>query len=447
MSKWESFKEWFNQNKKLIIFIAIVIIIVTILTTLLTTSSANIANGEYNVICKDRLSDCLKAFNNYPSIQFLPIPEFYKNIDFEMDNYPHALSDYFYASSYKSYLPCGYTKDIVSYEPLKKVLLLGARMINLDLTYTGSYAFAKDASIIVANVADEKILELTKDGQRETIIQKIQYLEKCKNKYDNCDPSTEECFLKSIDFLACLKLIKDIAWINTNAPLFLFINMTFLPNTRLEYQIYSQLMATLAGRMVDKYYGFQRTNLASMPFARAKNKIIILTNRKPVNSFLDEITNGVIAPLGNVPLYEVTQGEALDFGCKTIGEVSPKTFELTSRNLVAFIAKPSLNDNNIYNRKIDLKNYNSEHSFNIGVCFSFMNWQYFPSPSQSAESGEKNYMKEYFEKFKDKGGMILKPLNMRFIPKPPEELYNRNQNLDFNKIQKTGFGGFMEFGI
>ena len=71
--------------------------------------------------------------------------------------------------------------------------------------------------------------------------------------------------------------------------------MEFLPNTKLEYQIYSQLFTKCSSKFMDKYYSFQRVNIGDIPVNMAIGKLIILTNRIPINGFLNEITNGVMS--------------------------------------------------------------------------------------------------------------------------------------------------------
>lgn len=414
-----------------------------------TAGTAKISQIDYDNICKDRLSKCMNAFSLYPKMNIMPIPEFYENKNYNMPQYPHALCDYFYACSYKSYLPCGYTGDIVSYDAIRNVLLKGARVINLDIYFDGKYAFDPDAKIIVANTIKKTIMDTTQQPSQNVDVTELQVLYPDKNNESNC--KKENYLMQYLEFINCLDIIKDLGWIGTNAPLFLYINMDFLPNKRLEYQIYTQIMNKLSNYLIDKYYGFQRVNIGAMPFSRAKNKLIILTNRKPVNSFFDEITNGIIAPLGNIPLYEISGYDAITYGASVqIGSDVKRTIENTSRNLVAVIKKPVPDDNNEITPKIDTFNYDTTYNFNVGICFSFMYWQNYPDeqPSKTviSEQSPKKFMQEYYNRFIN-GGMILKPENLRYIPKPKEDEYIANKSVEFTNIQVSGMNGFMEFQI
>ena len=50
-------------------------------------------------------------------------------------------------------------------------------------------------------------------------------------------------------------------------------------------------------------------------------------------------------------------------------------------------------------------------------------------------------MYEYLTRFKD-GGMVLKPKELIFIPKPPPPVLKPNPTLDYKQVSYTGFGGF-----
>lgn len=455
---------WIKENKKTTITIAFIIIIIAIVPPIVIKALLEPKRIQHDKVCNNRLKNCLEVFKDpsYPLMKYKPIPSYYNNIFFADSQYPHSLSDYFYASSYKSYLPCGYNYDIVSYAPLQQVLLRGARAIHLDVFYNEKYSFDDNASVIVANTRDYKIKLISREGEQTETVRKIQtlesqcsekYSEKCKQEEKLNNEKPDECYLTYLNFMKCLEIIRDYGWLNTNAPLFLYINMEFQTNRRLEYQIYSQIMKVLSSRLMDKFYGFQRTNIAATPFLRARNRLVLLTNKKPVNSFLDEITNGIVSTTGNVPLYEISISEATMYSCKKVGKVNdPGTVELTSRNLVTVIVPPKfdINGSNLDNDitpKIDISNYDTNLNFEIGVSLSFMYWQKFDEQKDFNNPAiKRNYLKEYLEKFKD-GGMLLKPPQLRFVPKPPEKIYVRNKELDFNNITVVGHKGFMDFSI
>lgn len=272
-----------NKIICIVVFSVIILVIGGIVTALKVM--------EYNSVYKNRVEKSLSVYKNYTLIKQNPIPNLgkYYNQFFKKDKY-YGLRDFFYAASYKTYLPCGYTNDIVSYNAIKNVLLAGARAIHLDIFFKGSDPFGDDAKIIVGNVIDGKLSFLKGTPEDK------HYLE----------------------FMNCLELVNELAWRTSDAPLFLYLNMEFLPNTKLEYQIYSQLVDKCSSRFMDKYYGFQRINIGDIPVNMSLDKLIILTNRVPINGFLNEITNGVMSEdSSNVILYKLTDSDIEYGGIKT----------------------------------------------------------------------------------------------------------------------------------
>jgi len=115
------------DKKKIIIGLCVLFVVGIIIISILVPI---ILMNDYNERCKNRTQKCLDVYNNYPVIKQNPLPNGgkYYNEFFKKDKY-YGLRDFFYASSYKSYLPCGFTRDVVSYNAIKNVLLKGARAI------------------------------------------------------------------------------------------------------------------------------------------------------------------------------------------------------------------------------------------------------------------------------------------------------------------------------
>ena len=364
-------------------------------------------NNQHDAIYLNRKQKCLAVYNNYPKINQSPIPNggLYFNDYFKTEKY-YGLRDFFYAASYKSYLPCGYTHDIVSYDAIKNVLLQGARVINLDIFYKGPFPFADDSSIIVGNVINGQLsyLEGTKENQ--------QYLQ----------------------FANCLQIINELAWKKTDAPLFLYLNLEFDANSKLEYQIASQLAQYCNAHFLDKYYSFQRVNIGDIPVNQAKNKLIILTNRKPVDGMLNELTNGLMTSQStNLIMYTIDKDDMRSGGVTTHFAKKEDAIQTCQFNLVAVIKTEEPNPDNKFNPKIDSQNYDTSHHFEIGLSISFMNWQVLDEP-----------MKQYLEKFKD-GGMVLKPANLIYQPRPKPRATLRNKKFDYTNRTVAGLGGFYNF--
>jgi hypothetical protein len=388
------------MNKLLLIYGITTIIIIAVVGGIIGA----ILTLDHNAVHKNRAEKGLAVFVNYPVIKQNPIPNAgkYYNRSFKKDKY-YGLRDFFYAASYKTYLPCGYTNDIVSYNAIKNVLLAGARVIHLDIFFKGADPFGDDAKIIVGNVIDGK-LSILKGSSEDK-----QYLE----------------------FMNCLELIMELAWTKSDTPLMLYLNMEFLPNTKLEYQIYSQLLAKCSSRFMDKYYGFQRINIGDIPVNMATGKLIILTNRVPINGFLNEITNGVMSEDStNVILYKITDKEIEYGGIKTKFPKKEDAVKISMFNLVAVMKDSIPNDKNKYNPKIDTQNYDASYHFELGISITFMSWQ--------------NNPKDYLEKFKD-GGMILKPAGLIYIPKPKPPVEQRDTKFDYETTKVSGLNGFYDF--
>ena len=387
------------MNKLLIYALTAFVIIVAIICIFCV-----IFANDYNAIHKNRAEKGLAVYKNYPKIKQNPIPNAgkYYNRSFKKDKY-YGLRDFFYAASYKTYLPCGYTNDIVSYNAIKEVLLAGARVIHLDIFFKGNDPFGDDTKIIVGNVIDGKLSFLKGSSEDK------QYLE----------------------FMNCLQLISELGWKKTDAPLMLYLNMEFLPNTKLEYQIYSQILAKLSSKLMDKYFGFQRINIGDIPVNMALNKLILLTNRVPINGSLNELTNGVMSEnSANIILYKITDKEIEYGGIKTKFSSKEVAIKTSMDNLVAVMKESIPNEKNKYNPKIDTQNYDASYHFEIGISITFMNWQSYP--------------KDYLEKFSE-GGMILKPAELIYIPKPKPPVKERDPKFDYETTRVTGLNGFYDF--
>jgi len=392
------------MDKKIIIGLCVLIIIFIII---ITTVVPVILKNDYDERCKNRIEKCLNVYNDpknpYPLIKQNPIPNGgkYYNQFFKKDKY-YGLRDFFYAASYKTYLPCGYTNDVVSYNAIKNVLMAGARVIHLDIFFDGNDPFGDDTRIIVGNVINNELAYSS-----------------CKNEK------------KFLEFMNCLEIINELAWSKTDAPLFLYLNMEFLPNTKLEYQIYSQLFTKCSSKFMDKYYSFQRVNVGDIPVNMAIGKLIILTNRVPINGMLNEITNGVMSEnSSNVILYKITDKDIEYGGIKTKFPKKEDAIKVSMFNLVAVMKESIVNEKNIYNPKIDTNNYDASYHFELGISITFMNWQSYP--------------KDYLEKFKE-GGMILKPAELIYIPKPKPPVEERNKEFDYETTRVSGLNGFYDF--
>ena len=374
-----------------------------------------------------RINLGLEVYKNYFNMNQLPLPEngIYFNEYYNQKKY-YGLRDFFYASSYKSYLPCGYTNDVVSYNAIRSVILNGARVINLDLFHSGISQYLENSKVIVGNVVDGKLTYFKESKEDE------QYL----------------------DFENCLKIVSDLAWAKVNTPFFIYLNMEFLPDQNFENKTFQIIRKVLAHKFLDKYYGFQRVNLGNIPVGKAMDKVILMTNRKPLDPMLNEIINGIMAPSeSNVILHTITNNSLQYGGIKTVAVSKEILLDQTMYNLVAVIKKNDTNPENNKIMKIDTKNYDTSYNFELGISMNFMNWQNYEAPKEepnkstttttptSKEAPKNDFMYDYLLRFKN-GGMILKPKELIFIPKPPPPVLKPNPAVDYKQVSYTGFGGF-----
>jgi hypothetical protein len=369
----------------------------------------------------------LEVYKNYFNMNQLPIPNngIYFNEYYNQKKY-YGLRDFFYASSYKSYLPCGYTNDVVSYNAIKNVILNGARVINLDLFYSGISQYIENSKVIVGNVVDGKLTFFKESKEDE------QYL----------------------DFENCLKIVNDLAWTKVNTPFFIYLNMEFLPDQNFENKTFQIIRKVLAHRFLDKYYGFQRVNLGNIPIGKAIDKLILMTNRKPIDPMLNEIINGVMAPKdSNVILNTITNNSLQYGGIKTVAVSKEILMDQAMYNLVAVIKKNDISTENSIIMKIDTKNYDTAYNFEIGISMTFMNWQNYEEPEKEPEKSnsppdkkdvpKKDFMYDYLLRFKD-GGMILKPKELIYIPKPPPPITKPNPKVEYKQVSYAALGGFQQ---
>jgi hypothetical protein len=399
----------------LFIFIGIIIFFLIFSKKKLTAVQNNSTGGNS---AENRIELGLEVYKNYFNMNQLPLPDngTYFNIYYNQKKY-YGLRDYFYASSYKSYLPCGYTDDVVSYNAIRSVILNGARVIHLDVFHSGISQYLENSNVIVGNVVDGKLT----------------YFKETKNQ----KPIENKHYLL---FENCLKIIYDLAWTKVNTPFFIYLNMEFLPDQNFENRMFSIIRKILAPRFLDKYYGFQRVNLGNIPVGKAIDKVILMTNRKPLDPMLNEIINGVMAPIeSNVILHTITNNSLEYGGIKTVAVSKQIILDETMYNLVAVIKKNDSNSENEKIMKIDTKNYDTAYNFELGISMTFMNWQNYEAPKGNPPKND--FMHDYLLRFKD-GGMILKPNQLIFIPKPPPPVLKPNPALDYKQVSYTGFGGF-----
>lgn len=368
-----------------LLIILIVLIIVFIIRKYNLVKKKKIVKEKFfgQNLTKNRVPSCLKTYSNKDySVKFQGLNEQYYN-PFYKKMVDYYLRDYYISTSFKSYMPCGYSDDVCALESIRDILNKGARCINLDLFYDGDYEFDPDNKIVVGRVVNNK----------------LNYLKSIEKEY------------RYLEFKDCLKLIDYLAWKKCNYPLILYLNLEFRNAANLENLIAKDLMDYIGVRFIDKQFGFQRYQIGNIPIRFLKNKLIIVTNYKPISPVLNEIVNGIINPDSNSVLpIELSKKDEDYGGIRGKMPEKNKSIQFTRENMCYVFPKIEYLPNDKYRPKINVNNLNFKDSLDYGIQMFAMNFQQF----------DEN-MKEYNKFFKNSG----------FIPKP---IGNKFENKDTNLV-------------
>jgi len=176
------------------------------------------------------------------------------------------LSDFYYPGSYYSYLSDSPLNGTPSLDALKIVLSqFKVRAIHLDIYSDKSSEYDPDGNPIV----------------------------KCENMSSDASP---------LNLLDCFGIITKWAWNqsdpnNSSYPLFLYLKFNFNENNESLYiKIYDMIIKVFSKYFIDKKYGYAGRN-GTFPISMAKmneclGKIIIITDKYPTRTILDEFING-----------------------------------------------------------------------------------------------------------------------------------------------------------
>jgi len=357
-----------------------------------------------------RTNLCLKTYDNYKNLKFGKIPTTYYN-KYYKKNMDLKICDFYWASSRKSYLPCGETCDVYSYNAIKYNLLSGARLINLDI-------YADD------------------DGEMPIVREKTPM------------PNIMSGLLTELDVEKCFQTIKKYAWIiSPTYPLILYLNI-HTNNKNVLHKLAKLLHKVFHQHFFNKKYSFDGRNglhpLGQIPIKELFGNIAIITDVYPTVGTLDEFINGFISEdnkfISEIKYTDSTEAYGGILSKKSdINEIiNNNKFNLTLINSVKD-GKPNITHNgecmlniNFRNPKIDLYNSNPEDTWKYGASFVMMNYQFFD-----------DNMKKYLEKFKD-SSLVLKPEELRYIPQPPKPIIKQNEEASYapRKLEKKGWYSF-----
>ncbi len=339
-------------------------------------------------ITHNRVSNCELVYqDNGYSANFGNFPTTYDN-PYYQKTMPLKVSDFYWASSRKSYLPCGETYDKVSLTNLGKIIEKGARVLELDVWGDESYPYDPDVELVVRN--------------------------------DTIFPEEKPLLLRD-----CLAVIKRDAWTrNTNYPLILILN-TNIGNNPVAYKKMKELLlAMFEDRLLDKKYGYAgRYNtfpLGSVPIAEMMGKIAIVTNKYPLNTEVDEIINGFINS-------DSDYIQLVEYGMKNVeygGMIATftDTNSLIQHNKEYLMKVEPASEKsvaNFYSPKSGINNIPSKDPHKFGVQWVMMNYSKYDAN-----------MQEYVEFFRN-SSLVLKPDELRYIPKPLPPINKQNKLLSY----------------
>lgn len=358
----------------LIIFIFILAIIAFLLHTI-------------NIYINNRISIGLLDFNNSSyNVKFGDIPRTYYNKYFKK-NMDLCVCDFYWATSNKSYLPCGEYMDLTSYDVLKLVLDKGARVINLDIYSSENDKIGENAEPIV--------------------------------KQANLMPSYGE----PLKFDECCKIISDNAWKHNNEyPLILYLNL----NTDNKYvcdKVAESLLLHFNNKFLDKIYSYNgrdgENNYGTVPISQHLGKVGILSNNYPTNSELDELINLYLDNNVHAKRIDYNDQVVKYGGLNAVLTDIKGLIEFNRLNISYVEPKNNMDILNLFTPKYDLNNIDYKDAHNYGCQFVALNYQLY-----------NDEMKQYIELFKN-SSLVLKPDDLREIPKPKPIIMKQYKQLSY----------------
>ena len=304
------------------------------------------------------------------------------------------VSDFYWKSSYKTYLTSSSSHGRPSLDAIKIALQqFKVRTINLDVYSNSETVGDPDAVPIVRS---EKL-------------------------YYNFEP---------LDFYKCLETIKKYAWVdNKDLPLVLYLNLNFADDNIIYEKIYYAIMKNFSNNLLDKKYSFSGRGgifpAGQINMIDALGKIIIITNKYPSQTLLDEIINGNTS--GNssfVTIDEYTEDQK-QFGGLSMKKSKNELINKYKTNIEFVYSQNKNSSNSIFNAKTGLSNPNFIDCCNYGLQFVMMSL-YLPD----------DYLKIWFNYFKNKNSsIVLKYESLRFIPQSSSEVQQQNPLLGYKTKQ------------
>jgi hypothetical protein len=340
----------------------------------------------------------------------IPVKYFNTNLEKYLDLY---LCDFYWPSSYKTYIPSGTNKGRPTYEALKRALLdFKVRTIYLDI-YSSSDTIGDESAIPVV---------------------------RSSSLYYNFD---------ALDFFKCLQTIKRYSWYDDSTkklPLILYLNIEFSPDSILYEKVYYAIMKVFYSHLISKKYSFAGRGGIFPPgkikMSDAIGKLILISNVYPTRTKLDEIINGYsIDTSGSYCYINQYTSDQNEYGGLLLNNTASELINNHKTNIEFIFSNNNSDTGTISNSKVDLMNPNFTDCCKYGLQFVLMSL-YYPD----------DYLNSWYSYFKKNNfRMVLKPKSLRYIPTKSNIVTQQNPLLSFEtkkyNMPVSGFFSTNKSGI
>ena len=356
------------------------------------------------------ISTDLNTGEKIKTINGIPVQYLNTNLNTYIDL---ILADFYWASSYKTYIPSGINRSKPTYEAIKQAFTkFNVRSVYLDV-YSNS-----------TTIGDVDAIPIVKTDLL----------------YYN---------FKALDFLNCLEVIKRYGWYDestSSMPIILYLNLNFNSDSIMYEKIYYALMKVFWNHLLDKKYSFAgRSNIFPVGKVLMKDtigKIVIISNVYPTRTKLDEIINGY-SNSANISYCYISNNtiDQKDYGGLTVTSSSTDLINNHKTNIEFIYSDNLINTSNVSNSKVDLSNPNFNDCIQYGVQFIMMSL-FLPDSN----------LNDWYKFFKQNNfKMVLKQKTLRYIETNNSTLVQQNPLLNFTtstyNMPVSGFFSTQKSGI
>ena len=353
----------------------------------------------------EKYSDSSTTNNSYPDnylklINGIPISFLNK---YTNDYQDLVLADFYYPGSYYSYL----TDTPLNGTPNLNALKIGltkfkTRIIHLDIYSDSSNDYDKNANLII----------------------------RCENLKDGATPlKLEDCF----------NMINSWAWINDEPnkmsyPLFIYFKINFeTANESLCLKLYNLILKYFSKYLMDKKYGYSgRNNMLPVSMAKMKeslNKIVIVTDKYPTKSILDELINGSTNDLSNNFNINLYKSSYITYDKVGMSQDNDKTSLINNSktNLSFYYTMPNESNKNNNQPKAGMYNPSFQDCAQYGIQGTLM-YLFLPDDN----------LNKWLSFFKNKNNFdpVLKDEVLRLVNQPKPVIQQQNPVIGLQKPQK-----------